>query len=235
MKVLGWVVKIVIGMVVLLLVLLGVGFGLVNSSSFQNKMLQKATTMLAEKLQTRVEIDSVSVDLLTLDAKLYGLDVEDRQQRKMLALDFLQADVDVWPLVKNREVRISEVIIKGVKAQLFHTPNDSVDSVANYQFVIDAFKKEKKPGEVKKTDAEKQKKKFTVALKKVTAEDLHVTYNGFEASLGRLLLTQPDSATITGTIEQLATQWERTNKKGWQVSRNQIAIGKPPAKEFRKA
>lgn len=224
MKVLGWVVKIVIGMVVLLLVLLGVGFGLVNSSSFQNKMLQKATTMLAEKLQTRVEIDSVSVDLLTLDAKLYGLDVEDRQQREMLALDFLQADVDVWPLVKNREVRISEVIIKGVKAQLFHTPNDSVDSVANYQFVIDAFKKEKKPGEVKKTDAEKQKKKFTVALKKVTAEDLHVTYNGFEASLGRLLLTQPDSATITGTIEQLATQWERTNKKGWQVS-HQAEIG----------
>ena len=47
MKVLGWIVKIVIGMVVLLLVLLGVGFGLVNSSSFQNKMLQKATTMLA--------------------------------------------------------------------------------------------------------------------------------------------------------------------------------------------
>ena len=73
MKAIGWVIKTVCILVVLVLVLLGGGFLLINNTSFQNKLLQKANTMLADKLQTKVGIDSISIDLLTLDAKLYGL------------------------------------------------------------------------------------------------------------------------------------------------------------------
>ena len=73
-----------VGMVVLLL---AGGLFVINTEAFQNKMLGKAVEMLEEKLQTRVDIDSVSVDLLTLDAELYGLLVEDRQHRKMLQLE----------------------------------------------------------------------------------------------------------------------------------------------------
>ena len=70
----------------LLVVLLAGGFALLNSQWLQQKMLGKAAGLLTEKLQTRVGIDSVSIDLLTLDAKLYGLTVEDRQQRPMFGL-----------------------------------------------------------------------------------------------------------------------------------------------------
>ena len=167
-----WLVGIVVGLVLVVVLLLGGGFLLINTTSFQNKLLQKATTMLAEKLQTKVGIDSISIDLLTLDAKLYGLELEDRQQRKMLQLDYLQAGVDLWPLLRKREVLISHAKIKGVTAHLFHTPNDTIDSVANYQFVIDAFKKDKKKGKKEeevseeKTDDGKQKKKLKVALKR---------------------------------------------------------------------
>lgn len=208
--------KIVFALVVLLALLLAGGFLLVNSASFQNKLLQKATTLLAEKLETKVGIDSVSIDLLTLDARLYGLEVEDRQQRKMLSLNFLQADVDVWPLLRNREVHISEVNIKGVTAHLFHTPNDTIDSIANYQFVIDAFKKKKKTRKERVEEGKAKVQAFT--LEKATAEDISVTYNGMGASLGKLLITQLDSNTVKGVVERLETQWERTNKKGWQVT-----------------
>lgn len=230
MKALGCVIKIVCGLLLLVVLLLGGGFLLVNNNSFQNKLLQKATTMLTEKLQTKVTIDSASIDLLTLDAKLYGLEVEDRQQRKMLSLDFLLADVDLWPLLKNNEVRISKAIIKGIKAELHHTPNDTIDTIPNYQFIIDTFKKDKKKQEVgekkdEKDEKEKKKKKFSLAIEKVKAEDISVTYNGMGASLGKLLLSQPDSTTIMGTIEQLGTTWKRTNKKGWEVT-NQAVIGK---------
>ena len=227
MKAIGWVIKTVCILVVLVLVLLGGGFLLINNTSFQNKLLQKANTMLADKLQTKVGIDSISIDLLTLDAKLYGLELEDQQQRKMLSLDFLQADVDLWSLLKNKEVRISKARIKGINAELHHTPNDTIDTIANYQFLIDAFKKEKKT-ENKTTKAEAdttKKKKLSLALEKLKAEDINVTYNGMGASLGKLLLNMSDENTIMGTIEQLGTQWKRNNKKGWQVD-NHAEIGK---------
>jgi hypothetical protein len=224
-KVLKWIVRIVLGLVVVVILLLAGGFVLINTPSFQNKLLKRATTMLADKLQTKVEIDSVSINLLTLDAELYGLELEDRQQRKMLSLELLQTDVDLWPLIRNDEIRISQATIKGVRAELHHTPNDTIDSIANYQFVIDAFKKDKKKGKAKK-DSVAKKKKFSVALKKLRVENIDVTYNGYGAKLGRLLFSQPDENTMKVAIEQLSAQWERTNKKkGYQVS-DMAAIGR---------
>ena len=58
-----WLVGIVVGLVLVVVLLLGGGFLLINTTSFQNKLLQKATTMLAEKLQTKVAIDSISIDV----------------------------------------------------------------------------------------------------------------------------------------------------------------------------
>lgn len=63
-----WILRalgVLLGLVVLLLV---VAFFVVNSNSFQQRMLDRAVTLLEEKLQTRVAIDSVNVDLWTLDA-----------------------------------------------------------------------------------------------------------------------------------------------------------------------
>ena len=144
------------------IVLLMVGcFAMLNTSWLQNKLLEETTALLTEKLETKVKIDSVSIDLLTLDAKLYRLDIEDRQQRKMLLLDYLQADVDLWPLL-NDEFRISQVKVKGVKAHLIKLPKDSLspDTVANFQFLIDTFKSDKKKSKEKlPTDSIKKKKK----------------------------------------------------------------------------
>ena len=155
-KLLKWTIRIACALVGLTAILLVVAFFVVNSASFQKKMLQQATDLLEDKLQTHIQIDSVSIDLLTLDAELYRLSIEDRQQRKMFQMDYLKADVDIWKLL-NHKLRISEAKVKGLRAELHHVPHDSINSIANYQFVIDAFKKDKTDGQRSKDEGQRSK------------------------------------------------------------------------------
>ena len=228
-KLLKWTIRIACALVGLTAILLVVAFFVVNSASFQKKMLQQATDLLEDKLQTNIQIDSVSIDLLTLDAELYRLCIEDRQQRKMFQMDYLKADVDIWKLL-SRKLRISEAKVKGLRAELHHVPHDSIDSIANYQFVINAFKADKSGDKSAKKNAEKDDKKssgkkLTFIMNKFTAEDIHVSYNNYSFSLDKLLYTQKRRNNTNISVEQLSAQWDRTNKKGWQVTNN-ATIGK---------
>ena len=222
-KVLKWTMRIACILVGLVFSLLVVAFFVVNSAAFQEKLLRQTTDILKDKLQTDVQIDSVSIDLLTLDAKLYRLCVEDRQQRKMFQVDYLQADVDIWPLL-NHVFRISEAKVKGLRAELHHVPHDSIDSIANYQFVIDAFKADS-VSKVAKKPKKMSEKKLTLVMNKFTAEDINVSYNDHAFSFNKLLYTQTRHGKPNITIEQLSARWERINKKEWQVS-NDATIGK---------
>ena len=62
----------VFGCVVAVCLVLMVGTVMVlNTDTFQNKLLKRATSLLSEKLQTRVEIDSVSIGLFSQNVNLY--------------------------------------------------------------------------------------------------------------------------------------------------------------------
>ena len=220
-KAFKWLIGLSFGLVGMVVLLLAGGLFVINTEAFQNKMLGKAVEMLEEKLQTRVDIDSVSVDLLTLDAELYGLLVEDRQHRKMLQLEKLRADVDILPLLQN-EVRISEVKLSGVKAELHKVPHDSIDSIANYQFVIDAFKKDKSKQRAK--EKKKGKKTLLFTVNAASADHIEVQYNCNVFSLGSLSLLQSRNNKPHVKIQDLKAQWEKTNKKGWHVD-NAIVVG----------
>ncbi len=220
-KAIKWIVKTVIALAAFIVILLVGGFAMLNTSWLQQEMLNRVQTALTEKLQTKIEIDSVSIDLLTLDAKLYGLCVEDRQQRKMLQLGFLKADVDVMALLYD-EVRVEEVKIEGVKAELHKVPKDSLspDTIANFQFVIDVFKADKKK---QKTDSIKPKPKggkktVTFIMNKLTAKYIDVAFNQDSIHLGSLQYTQPRHGSPKGKIEHLKGRWERYNKKGELVT-----------------
>ena len=114
---------------------------LLNTEMVQKWLLQKAVMMLEEKLQTKVSIDKVSVSLFKQHVSLEGLEVLDRQQRKMLQMKEMNVGVDVLALFRD-EVCVTEAKVEGLAAHLYKPATDS-DSVANYQFVIDAFKKDK--------------------------------------------------------------------------------------------
>ena len=183
---------------------------LLNTDYFQNKLLSHATRMLSDKLQTNVQVERVSIGLFSQDVHLYGLGVDDQQQRRMFQLDTLSVDVDLWPLLQ-KEIRISEVQVKGVSALLL---KPSPDSVANYQFVIDAFKKDKKR-EKKAEDKEGGKSdKLTFAVDRGRLEHISVTYNDQKYALGALDYRLKNNSQHTVSIRQLQRNWVAHTKHG---------------------
>ena len=199
----------VVGVVALIFVFLVVGaVSLLNTSSVQDRLLSYATEMLQEKLQTKVEIDSIRIGFFSDDIRLYHLLVEDQQHRPMLQLKQLGVEIDMWALLNN-EVQMEEVTIKGLHAKLF---KQKTDSVANYQFVLDAFKKKKTEGgeEKKKKPSGKQ---LTLDLKKLHIEDVDLIYNDQHASLGSLQLNQNWQGKFSGKIRKLEGSWVRIKKR----------------------
>ena len=106
-KVLVRILKIVGGIIVAFVVLVVAAVGLLNSTSVQNKLLQHATEMLAEKLETKVEIDSIRIGFFGDDLRLTGVRVDDQEQRRMLELRKLSAEVEMLPLVFSEEGSIA--------------------------------------------------------------------------------------------------------------------------------
>ncbi len=181
----------------LLTLLFAVGF-LLNTNSLQNRLAQWATEALSEKLHATVTIDHVDIDFCTYDVRLHGLAVEDLQQQKMLQMEQLVANVQLLPLLHN-EVNISSVRISGLQARLYQL---APDSAANYQFLIDAFKKEKSdtitPDSIPAADSTltARKKPLKLDLKEVVLERVALDWTHFKkkgpedvkASLQRLSL-----------------------------------------------
>ena len=202
----------VFGCVVAACLLLMVGTVLVlNTDTFQNKLLKQATSMLSDKLQTRVEIDSISIGLISQKVNLYGLDIEDLQHRKMFQLDHLAVSVKLLPLLHN-EVRITNASIDGIRAQLY---KPKPDSAANYQFVIDAFKKdstESRDKEISKED--KEKEKLTLNLHKLSLSKIDVIYNDQAYKLQSLLYKKKGKDKHNATISDLQRSWVSHTKKG---------------------
>ncbi|MBQ9640079.1 MAG: cell envelope integrity protein TolA [Bacteroidaceae bacterium] len=134
--------KVLLGILVFVALLLVAALVVVHSQTFQRRLLKEATLALAEKLETNVAIDSVSFSLFHQFVHLYGVDIEDQQQRPMLQLDTLSVNMALRSLLQN-EIKINHVQLAGMRAQLY---KDSVNTPANFQFVIDAFKSKKKKG-----------------------------------------------------------------------------------------
>ena len=107
-KTLSILLKVIGGIVGLLLVLLLLAAVLLNTQTVQNKILRVATERLEEKLQTRVKIDDVSVNVFTQEINLKGLEVEDQEKRKMLELDLLSVSLNLRELMA-RKVTVSKL------------------------------------------------------------------------------------------------------------------------------
>ena len=205
------------GVVALLLVLLIVAAILLNTNSVQQKLLSYSTNMLQEKLQTKVKIDSINVNFLTFDVNLLGMDVEDRQQRKMLQADKLSVNLDLWKLIA-RKLEISTAEIDGVRARLYQPE----DSAANYQFVIDAFKSDKSKTE--KTDSVKKKKsKLVLDVKNLKVSDIDIIFNEDTFRLEKLDYEKSWLGHQQSEIRHLQGKFDSMTKKG-ELRTNRVAL-----------
>ena len=135
--------KILAGLLAAIVLLLAIAFGAFHTDAVQERLVQKSTELLSEYLQTSVRIEKASVSFIDQGVRLYGVEIDDQQQRKMFQMKELGVDLKLLPLL-HKEVSISQAKISGLEARLYKPATDS-DSVANFQFVIDAFKSKKKP------------------------------------------------------------------------------------------
>jgi len=210
--------KIFGGIVIFLLILLVGAAVALNNSTVQNKMLDYATEMLQEKLNTKVSIDSINVNFLTQSALIMGLDVEDQQARKMLQAKTLGVDFNPWGLLQNK-VDIVAARLEGVTARLYQPE----DSVANFQFVLDAFKKDKsKP---KEEDKEKKKgHKMSLDIKGLEISKIDIVYNEDTFLLGSLNYKKSFLGKQEGSIRHLQGAFETVTKSG-EARTNKFSLG----------
>lgn len=199
-----------LGVIVLLLVTAAV---LLNTESVQKKLLDYATEQLEEKLQTKVKISEMSVNVFTQDFNMKGLEVEDQQHRKMLELELLSVSVDISDLVTHNKLVISKANMEGVKARLFKPE----DGPANYQFIIDAFKSDKSKDKTKKKQEQKQdakKEPFKLDIDQLSLARIEAQYNDNHISLGKVTFKKGWFGKLEGKLSELQGKWELQMKKG---------------------
>ena len=211
--------KILGGLLVAVIVLLLAATLVFNSSSFQKKMLGHATELLEEKLQTKVSIDSININFLKFNVGLYGLDVEDREHRQMLHVERLAVNLDCWGILRDH-VKVTYARLEGVKARLYKQKGEE----GNFQFVIDAFKRDKKSktkeNEVRKNSPDRR---LTFEVRDAEIGRIDVVFNTDTFYMDRFTYDRFWTGSHEGKIRHLSGKMEAVTKKGPQTRR--ISIG----------
>lgn len=203
--------KIVGGILAVVVILLGAALVVLNNKSFQQKVLEMAVEELQKKLETRVEIDSISINMFNLDVNLYGIMIEDREKREMLKVQKIAADIELLKLLQNKIV-IEKAELIGAEALLL---KPSKEEPANYQFVIEAFKKPKdKDKEKKKEKKEKPKGKLELDVSDLLLKDIHVKHNELDIHLQQAKYHNGWISGQTAEIESVTLVCDTTFKEG---------------------
>ena len=216
--------KIFGGLLATIVVLVVGAFAVFHTDAVQKRLVENATQMLSDYLHTTVRIEKANVSFIDQGVRLYGVEIDDQQQRKMFRMRELGVDLKILPLL-HHEVSISQAKIRGLEARLYKPASDS-DSVANYQFVLDAFKSKKKPqtDSVAVDTTQVKKKPMTIDVKKLALEDIKVSYNdSVQAQLGSLRYKKNRKEQHFAEVRDLMTSFVRQTKKG--PVDNRLSIG----------
>ena len=201
--------KIVVGIAVGAAVLLGGTAVLLNTDSVQNKLLKIATEELSLKLDTRVEIDSISINVFTMDLSLYNIKIDDREKRKLLRVEKVIVSLEMIRLLQNK------IVIKNAEMESAYATliKPSKDEPANYQFVIDAFKKPKDKTK-EETKPKTKGSKMDLDISKLSLKDIHVRHNELNIYLGDATYKNGWITDQTIEINNVTLVCDTTFKKG---------------------
>lgn len=143
-------------MLVLLIVVLLI---IIRIPAVQTFLVQQASSILSDKLGTKVQIDKVNIaffDKLVLE----GLMVEDRDKDTLLYAGKMRVNISDWFFVKDK-IELKYISLTDAVVYTHRS-----DSVWNYQFIVDYFKSPNK----KQTN----KKSLEFSLKELHAENVRV-------------------------------------------------------------
>ena len=195
------------GIAVGAVVLLGGATLLLNTESVQKKIQEKAVELLSQKLETEVEIDSISISALTQEISLYGIEIEDREEREMLKVGKISVNLELIRLLQHKIV-IEKAEIAHAKALLL---KPSKEEPANYQFVIDAFKK---PKDQKSPEKQAKKSKMDLDISALALKDIHVKHNELDIFLGEATYNKGWIADQTIEVDSITLVCDTTFKAG---------------------
>ena len=167
MKTLKKILKWTIGIALVVMLLIGAATLLLNTNFVQQRLLKRATKMLTDQIGTRVAVDSISVNVFGPTLALHGLSIDDQQGRELLRMERLDAKMSLRNLLKKKFL-VHRVETDGLRATIVKADKDST---ANYQFLIDAFRKDKKPSEDSLT-----RRKMTVDLQHLYLTNSTINY-----------------------------------------------------------
>ena len=220
---------------------------IVNTPTIRKRVLSKATEMLSEKLGTKATIDSLHVDIITQNLELYGVSIDDQQQRKLFEMDQMVVDFNLTKLLVSK-IEVERARIKGLRAHIVENPGEA----PNYQSILEALKRGKDTQD--DTTAVRRNSKLKFDLRDINLEDVKLTYNDIDLNietigadldgnfkgrgsikdvtlvyednlihLGRLEVEFGERWKETGIVEDLRTHWTAQTKKGPVETKLEIA------------
>ena len=107
---------------------------LTHLPSVKERLAREVASAISDKLGSRVEVGSVSIDLFNT-ATIDTLVIFDRQGRELLHVDHAIGTVELLPLLHS-QVNITSLRVLGAKATLC---KDSPGSQGNWQFALDSL------------------------------------------------------------------------------------------------
>ena len=196
---------IVLGCVLLVAALL---FAVAQSSRVQTAAVGAVLRQMETSLHTRAEVQKVDYSFPNR-LLIRGVLLEDQLGDTLLYADTLQARFDLLALVRDDKVAFRRVDLAHVKLYVHPVfqENDSMqlDSVMNYQFLVDAFHKERK-----------EKKPFPIRLevKNVSVRDAAVQYNDWLLCLDRsaLGLNHLSADSLDAGVDNLSLTLQRCDR-----------------------
>lgn len=132
----------------------------------QNWASQKTVSWLSDKLDTRVELERVDIDLLS-HLVFEGLYIEDQYQDTLLYAGRFELNIgSINPISKN--IRLKNILVKDGAININRT---LPDSLYNFSFITSTFSSDKKNIVVDTTEEKSTATSFDFHLNKITIEN----------------------------------------------------------------
>lgn len=121
------------GLLLILLVL----YGLIHVPKVQHYLVEKTTSFLSNKLQTKVKIQGIDIDPFKT-VVLKGVYIEDRKKDTLLYAEKMKADLGLLSL-SRKEILLSYFSLQNARINLYKA--NGKDQF-NYEFIVEAFTSE---------------------------------------------------------------------------------------------
>jgi hypothetical protein len=184
-----------------LLLVGGMLLAALTSDQVETSLVRLVTEELSRGLQTVVSVEAVEYRF-PAQMTVRGVYIEDKQQDTLLYVDELSARLR--PLALRRgDIRVSHVRLNDVVAKVY-----TVDSVPNYQFLVEAFRTDRKE---KKT---KDPFENLIAVRDVQLDNVRLHYEDYQVALrhAEMDLNQLSTDIFDAQINEWVMQVTQANR-----------------------